>query len=94
MKQNSAAFPDTIIEDSVQAGILETLGCTVLPEADSTGHVRYKITGNVEESFKKLFENFPVGSMDAMRAVKSARQAIFTLRGKGHGQSYEKSFNR
>jgi len=79
--------PETIIEDSIQAGILETLGCVVLPESDQTGHVHYRIIGDVDGSFKKLYENYPVGAMDALRAVKAARQAIFSLR-KGNGFGY------
>jgi hypothetical protein len=94
MKQTSAGSPATIIEDSVQAGILEALGCVVLPEADSTGHVSYRISGDVEGCFKKLYENALVGSMSALRAIKAARQAIFSLRSKGQGQSYGKTFNR
>lgn len=77
--------PETIIEDSIQAGVLEALGCTVLPESDRAGHVQYRIVGSVDECFKKLYENYPVGSMDVLRAVKAARQAIFTFR-KGNGR--------
>lgn len=89
---NSASPPGKIIEDSVQAGILEALGCMVLPEADRTGHVQYRILGDVDGSFKRLYENHPVGAMDVLRAVKAARQAIFSLR-KGNGRDYG-NYNR
>jgi hypothetical protein len=84
---------ETIIEDSIQAGILEALGCMVLPEADDTGHVCYRIIGDVDGCLKKLYANHPVGSMDALRAIKAARQAIFSLR-KGKGRNYGTIFNR
>jgi hypothetical protein len=86
--------PETTIEDSIQAGIFETLGCTVLPESDHTGHVYFKIIGDIDGCFKKLYANHLIGSMDALRAIKAARQAIYSLRkGKGNGQRHE-NFNR
>lgn len=88
----ASSTPETIIEDSIQAGILETLGCVVIPESDQAGHVHYKIIGDVDGCLKKLYENHPVGAMDALRAVKAARQAIFSLR-KGQGFGYG-NFNR
>ncbi len=83
-KTSTASPPETIIEDSIQAGILETLGCVVIPESDRAGHVCYKIIGDVDGCLKKLYENHPVGAMDVLRAVKAARQAIFSFR-KGNG---------
>ncbi len=85
MKQNLTLASETIIEDSIQTGILEALGCTVLPESDEAGHVHFRIIGDVDTSLKKLYENCPIGAMDAMRAIKAARQAIFCLR-KGNGK--------
>jgi len=84
----SESPPETIIEDSIQAAILETLGCTVFPESDSIGHVQFRISGDIDGCLKKLYENHPIGSMDALRAIKAARQAIFSLRSKGNGRNH------
>lgn len=93
MEQTPASAPETVIEDSIQAAMLETLGCTVLPETDSMGHVQFRVIGDIDGCIKKLYENHPVGSMDALRAIKAARQAIFSFR-KGKGQGYGNNFNR
>ena len=91
MRQVKTSTPETIIEDSIQAAILETLGCTVLPESDNTGHVQFRIIGDIDGCLKKLYENHLIGSMDALRAIKAARQAIFSLRGKGKGWNHVNS---
>jgi len=83
MNVPASKLTETIIEDSVQAGLLEALGCTVVPESDKSGHVHFRITGDVDNCFRKLYSNDPVGSMDALKAVKAARQAIFALRKRG-----------
>ena len=89
-----ASPPETVIEDSIQAAILETLGCTVLPESDSMGHVQFRISGDIDGCLKKLYENHTIGSMAALRPIKAARQAIFSLRSKGNGRNYGTAYNR
>ncbi len=78
---------EKIIEDSITAGFLEPLGCTVLPESDETGHVQFRIVGDVDGCLGKLYANHPVGSMDALRSIKACRQAIFSCRSKGKGRN-------
>ena len=90
VKDNSGAPSETIIEDSIQAGFLKALGCTFTPESDDTGHVQFRITGDVDGCLEKLYQNHPIGAMDAMQSIKSARQAIFSFR-KGNGRNYEKT---
>jgi hypothetical protein len=92
MKQNLATPTETIIENADQTGLLKVLGCTFTPEADDAGHVVFRITGDVDGCLAKLYQNHPVGAMDVLQAIKSARQAIFAFR-KGKGQRYE-NFNR
>jgi hypothetical protein len=94
MGQAQRSIPEKIIEDSIQAAILETLGCTVLPESDNAGHVQFRITGDIDGCFKKLYANHLIGAMDALRAIKAARQAIFSLRSKGKGWNYGTALNR
>ncbi len=78
---------EKIIEDSITAGILEPLGCTVLPEPDETGHVQFRIIGDVDGCLGKLYKNGRIGSMEEVRAIKAARQAIFSCRSNGKGRN-------
>lgn len=81
---------DTVIEDAVQAGLLQALGCTIIPESDDFGHIQFRVTGDVDGCLEKLYQNHPIGSMQAMQSIKAARQAIFSYRkgkGRNHGNS-------
>jgi hypothetical protein len=93
MGQAHKTPPETIIEDAIQAGILKALGCTFTPEPDEFGHVQFRIAGDIDGCLAKLYQNYQIGAMDALQAIKAARQSIFSFR-KGKGQSYGKNFNR
>lgn len=77
---------ERIIEDSIMAGILETLPeiTEVSPERAPNGRVQYRVIGNVEGALSKVYQNHPIGALDVLKAIKSARQAIFSLKGNGH----------
>lgn len=85
--------PEAIIEDSIQAGILKALGCTFTPEPDDFGHVQFRITGDIDGCLAKLYQNHQIGAMDALQAIKSARQSIFSFR-KGKGLRNDRNYNR
>jgi hypothetical protein len=82
--------PEIILEDSIQVGILKALGCTFTPESDDSGHVQFRITGDVDGCLAKLYQNHQIGALDVLQAIKTARQAIFSLR-KGNGRNYGNS---
>lgn len=46
---------DTVIEDAVQAGLLQALGCTIIPESDDFGHIQFRVTGDVDGCLEKLY---------------------------------------
>ena len=77
MEQTPASAPETVIEDSIQAAMLETLGCTVLPETDSMGHVQFRVIGDIDGCIKKLYENHPVGSMDCATSYQGCATSNF-----------------
>jgi hypothetical protein len=79
---------ERIIEDSILAGILETFPeiIGVIPEKPPNGRVQYRITGDVEAALDKIYKNQPIGALDALKAIKSARQAIFSLKGNGYAR--------
>jgi hypothetical protein len=90
MERAQTESPERIIEDAIQVGILKTLGCSFTPEADNFGHVRFKIAGDIDGCLAILYQNHEIGAMDAMQAIKAARQAIFSCR-KGKGRDYGNS---
>ena len=72
--------PFSIIEDSILAGIVEAFNlCKVIPQS-SHGRTVYRIEGPVDEVLEKIYRNEPVGALDALKSIKSARQAIFTMK--------------
>jgi hypothetical protein len=77
---------ERIIEDAILAGILETFPeiTDVLPEKPSNGRVQFRIVGDVETALSKIYQNHPIGALDVLKAIKSARQAIFSLKGQGY----------
>jgi len=80
MEVPTAVSTNVIIEDSVQAGLLEVLGCSVIPESDTSGHVYFRIVGDVDGCLTRLYGNEPVGALDCLKGIKAMRQALFSLR--------------
>jgi len=78
--------PGEIIEDAVIVGCIEPFPeiDDVIPEPTHNGRVQFRVTGDVQGALRKLYQNHPVGSLDVLKAVKSARQAIFSLKGQGY----------
>jgi len=80
-------------EDAILVGILKAMGCAYAPQRDpSTGRVIFEVTGDVEQSLKKIYSNESVPALDVLQSIKNARQAIFSLKGNGYG--YEKNHNK
>lgn len=77
---------EQIIEDSILAGIIETLPeiTDVIPERAPNGRVQYRVIGNVQDALSKVYQNQPIGALDVLKSIKSARQAIFSLKGNGY----------
>ena len=84
--QKTQERTERIFEDSIIAGILETFPeiIDVTPEKSPNGRVQYRIIGDVEGALAKIYQNHPIGALDALKAIKSARQAIFSLKGNGY----------
>jgi hypothetical protein len=77
---------ERIFEDSILTGIIETFPeiTDVIPERAPNGRVQYRVTGDVEGALSKVYQNHPIGALDVLKAIKSARQAIFSLKGQGY----------
>ena len=77
---------EQIIEDSILVGIIGPFPeiREVIPERAPSGRVQYRVVGDVEAALNKLYQNQPVGALDVLKAIKSARQAIFSLKGHGY----------
>lgn len=72
-----------ITEDSTLTGILIAKSHKVIPQRDLRQRVQYFIYGDVKKSLREIYENFPIGSLDVLNGIKSARAMIFTLRHDG-----------
>lgn len=80
-----------LIEDSILAGILDAFRVIrVTPQQNEYGRVVFKLDGDVDNLMERLYRNEPVGALDALRAIKSARQAIFNFRDQKRGDEKEK----
>ena len=88
---------ERIIEDSILAGMIDAFHkCQVTPEQSESGRTQYRIEGDVDAVLQRIYRNESVGSLDALKAIKAARQAIFSFRlgqGKENGKG-ERHGNR
>jgi hypothetical protein len=75
-----------VSDDAIQTGILEVLGCRVTPFRDGQGKVWFRIEGDHQQALSDIFANKSVGALDALKAIKALRQAIFALKGNGNGR--------
>jgi len=77
---------EQIIEDSILAGLLEPFPdiTDVIPEKAPNGRVRFRVIGDVESALGKIYQNHSIGALDVLKSIKSARQAIFSLKGNGY----------
>jgi hypothetical protein len=70
-----------IFEDSVLTGMIDAFHeCRITPRKNEVGRTHYEIVGDVDGVLQKIYRNEPVGSLDALKAIKAARQAIFNFR--------------
>jgi len=81
-----AGYTEQIFEDSITTGTIEVFPeiKEVIPEKTPKGRVQFRVRGDIEGALRKLYQNHPVGSLDVLKAIKSARQAIFSLKGNGN----------
>ena len=87
---NSSNF--TVIDDSILAGIVDVFPeCNVIPQRRNDGRTCYRIEGDYDAVLQKIYSNKLVGSLDVLKAIKAARQAIFSFRNK---QEEEKGESR
>ena len=78
-----------LIEDAVTAGFLAALGCSVSPQLQTDGKVRFIVRGDYEAATDRLYRNESVPAMEALQHVKAFRAAIFNLKKEnGKGNSY------
>jgi hypothetical protein len=71
----------TIIDDSILAGIVDVFPeCKVIPQQGNNGRTCYRIEGDYDAVLQKIYSNKLVGSLDVLKAIKAARQAIFSFR--------------
>ena len=73
----------TIIDDAILAGIVDTFPeCKVIPQQAQSGRTCYRIEGNYDAVLQKIYNSKLVGSLDVLKSIKAARQAIFSFRTK------------
>jgi hypothetical protein len=84
-----------ISDDAIQTGIEDVVGRSnvelniiITPFSDPQGKVWFRIEGNHEQALQAIYENKPIGALDALKAIKALRQAIFALKGHGNGRRY------
>jgi hypothetical protein len=76
---------EIIIRDSITSGILKAVPASypdikleVTPQHNTeTRETTYLIRGDVDEALQKISKNAPIGSRDALEAIKNMRSAIF-----------------
>lgn len=79
-----------LIDDSILVGILDAFQLIrVTPQQNGYGRVVFKLDGDVDSLMDRLYANEKIGALDALRAIKSARQAIFSLRDNPKGEEKE-----
>jgi|WetSurSiteA1Bulk_404760.scaffolds.fasta_scaffold285779_2 hypothetical protein len=82
MKENEK---ELTIRDAITAGISKalsldpSLNLEVTPEYTQK-EVVFNLRGDVNEVLQKIAENCPVGSRDALEAIKNCRSAIFLFK--------------
>lgn len=69
-----------ITEDSTLTGIFIAKKHKVIPQPNLHQRVQYCIYGDVRKSLNEIYENSPIGALDVLNGIKSARTMIFTLR--------------
>lgn len=80
-KKAPSTVPHKIIEDSILTGIIDAFHeCQITPEQSESGRTQYRIEGDVDAVLQRIYRNESVGSLDALKAIKAARQAIFNFR--------------
>ena len=80
MKKKHEQDEPFITEDSTITGIFIAKKHKVIPRLDASQRVHYCVYGDVKKSLQEIYENFPIGSLDVLNGIKSARTMIFTLR--------------
>jgi hypothetical protein len=83
-KESKDKRPPTLIDEATLAGIFIAKHHKVIPQIDEHNHVRYAVYGDVEKSLQEIYSNAPVGTLDALNGVKTARAMIYALRKGGH----------
>ena len=80
-----------IIEDSVLTGVIDAFKiCKIAPQKNARGRTEYVIEGDCDNVLSRIYANEPVGSLDVLKSIKWARQAIFNCRNtKEEGDEYE-----
>lgn len=62
----------------------------ITPKQNEFGRIVFQLDGDVDALMDRLYRNEPVGALDALKAIKAARQAIFTLRDNPKGEREKK----
>ncbi len=78
-KEKEPDEKEITIRDAITAGLLKAFGLEVVPLYDRK-EVTYQISGNVDEVLRLIAANAPIGSRDALEAIKSCRSAIFLFK--------------
>lgn len=64
----------TITDDAIQAGLQETLGCSVTPFVDPQGKVWFRVEGDPEGALEKIYRNSSIPALTTLKNIKSLRQ--------------------
>jgi hypothetical protein len=71
---------ETILEDWSIVAYLSLKGLKITPIRKPNGRIAFLINGDVESAISDIYANKKVGINDYIKALKSVRNAIFTLR--------------
>lgn len=71
---------EVVLEDWAIVAYLTLKGLKVTPFKKSDGRVAFLVDGDVESAVGDIYSNKKVGINDYIKALRSVRGAIFTLR--------------
>jgi hypothetical protein len=86
MEKNTSKENKTKIEDAILAGLLKAKNHKITSEVDDAGRVFFLIHGDVRKSLQEIYDNKPIGALDALQNIKSCRALIFQLKGVANGR--------
>ncbi len=72
---------ETVIEDAAIVAYLLLQGLEIIPFKKSDSRIAFLIRGDIAPAIQEIYQNKDIGIHDYIKALKSVRNAIFTLKG-------------